>query len=61
MFTYKGKEVLNHWLPILSNFPETLMPAEYRSLLPDIIGDEVVPWETRNLRDKDWCEKEPFM
>lgn len=57
MFTYMGNEVLPHWLPILSNFPETLRPLQYRSLLPEIVDNDVIPWETRKLRNLDWSEK----
>lgn len=60
MFTFRGKEILPHWLPILSNFPETLYPLQYRSLLPEIVGDEVLPWEVKIIRFLDWSEKEPF-
>ncbi|XP_022250297.1 neuroblastoma-amplified sequence-like [Limulus polyphemus] len=35
MFTYHGKETLQHHLPVLSNFPETTSPFDYRSLLPE--------------------------
>ena len=61
MFTFRGKETLPHWLPIISNFPETLMPLQYRSLLPELIGDEVVPWEVKKIRFSDWSENEPFL
>ncbi|KAK6630113.1 hypothetical protein RUM44_005664 [Polyplax serrata] len=61
MFTHMGDTVLPHQLPILSNFPETLRPLQYRSLLPEIVDNEVIPWETKKLRDLDWSEKAPFL
>ena len=33
--TYHGKEILPHYLSVLSNFPETTTPFDYRSLLPE--------------------------
>jgi len=30
MLTYHGKETLDHWLPILANFPETYNPSNYK-------------------------------
>ena len=35
LFTYHGSDVLPHRLAVLSNFPETYSPFEYRSLLPE--------------------------
>ena len=60
MFTYEGNETLPHRLPILSNFPETLKPLQYRCLLPEIVEREVIPWETKILRKLDWCEKNSY-
>ncbi|XP_071535636.1 NBAS subunit of NRZ tethering complex-like [Panulirus ornatus] len=56
MFTYHGEETLPHQLAVLSNFPPTMGPFEYRSLLPECEGDEVFLWEEEQLRDEDWCE-----
>lgn len=59
MFTYHGSETLPHRLAVLSNFPPTMGPFEYRSLLPECDDDgEVFLWETETLRDYDWCEEE---
>lgn len=30
MLTYHGRQTLQHWLPIISNFPETVCPTEYK-------------------------------
>lgn len=57
MFTFRGNDVLKYRLPILSNFPETLNPKHYRSLLPEIIDNEVVDWEVHRLRFSDWSEE----
>lgn len=57
MFTYHGNETLPHQLAILSNFPPTMGPFEYRSLLPECEGSEVFCWEQEQLRDDDWCEE----
>jgi hypothetical protein len=35
LLTYHGKDVLPHYLAILSNFPETTAPFDYRTLLPE--------------------------
>ncbi|XP_069188396.1 NBAS subunit of NRZ tethering complex-like isoform X2 [Procambarus clarkii] len=56
MFTYHGGECLPHRLAVLSNFPPTMGPFEYRSLLPECEEDEVFLWEQEELRDEDWCE-----
>ncbi|XP_076354433.1 NBAS subunit of NRZ tethering complex-like isoform X3 [Tachypleus tridentatus] len=62
MFTYHGKETLQHHLPVLSNFPETTSPFDYRSLLPESGCDddepEIYPWEEVKRREDDWCETE---
>ena len=36
LFSYHGEEVLSHWLPILSNFPETANVKEYEPLIPEV-------------------------
>ena len=42
---------------MLSNFPETVSPGDYSSLLPEIINDDVVGVERMSHRVmKDWCE-----
>lgn len=56
MFTYHGAETLPHRLAVLSNFPPTMGPFEYRSLLLECEGDEVFEWEQEQLRDEDWSE-----
>ncbi|KAL0278174.1 UNVERIFIED_CONTAM: hypothetical protein PYX00_000069 [Menopon gallinae] len=60
MFTFRGNNVLNYRLPILSNFPETLHPKRYRSLLPEIIDNKVVDWEVQRLRFPDWSEDSSY-
>ncbi|XP_069462044.1 NBAS subunit of NRZ tethering complex isoform X2 [Ambystoma mexicanum] len=61
LFTYHGSELLPHHLALLSNFPETTSPYEYRSLLPEACSESdeliIVPWNEQNHRDQDWCEK----
>ena len=54
-------ELSNHLLAILSNFPETLSPYQYRNLLPCLRGNETVyQWkgpsscEQRSTRLDDW-------
>ncbi|XP_074650577.1 NBAS subunit of NRZ tethering complex-like [Tubulanus polymorphus] len=63
IFTYHGEDVLPHRFGILSNFPETSAPDEYRSLLPEagmrIDDPDVEPWQTEKWREKDWCEIDP--
>uniref|UniRef100_A0A673GLC1 NBAS subunit of NRZ tethering complex n=1 Tax=Sinocyclocheilus rhinocerous TaxID=307959 RepID=A0A673GLC1_9TELE len=34
LFTYHGSELLQHWLAVFCNFPETTSPHEYSDLLP---------------------------
>ncbi|CAL4164619.1 unnamed protein product [Meganyctiphanes norvegica] len=59
MFTHHGSETLPHRLAVLSSFPPTMGPFEYRSLLPECDDEgEVFLWETETLRDYDWCEEE---
>ncbi|XP_034245235.1 neuroblastoma-amplified sequence-like isoform X2 [Thrips palmi] len=61
MLTYEGSQTLHHWLPILSNFPETVCPTEYKSLLPELTHDGVVfSWQETQLRELDWSEKDPY-
>ncbi|KAK3925364.1 Neuroblastoma-amplified sequence [Frankliniella fusca] len=61
MLTYQGGQTLNHWLPILSNFPETVSPMEYKSLLPELSpGGVVFSWQESQLREPDWSEKHPY-
>ncbi|XP_046403983.1 neuroblastoma-amplified sequence-like [Ischnura elegans] len=62
MFTYHGDAILDHWLVILSNFPETADPLQYSTLLPECTPDgKVFPWDQKLIRDPDWCECEDLM
>lgn len=36
LFSYYGKYILPHWLPVLSNFPETADVDELDNLIPEI-------------------------
>ncbi|KAK7009358.1 neuroblastoma-amplified sequence [Biomphalaria glabrata] len=57
LFIYHSDELAPHRLAILSNFPETSDPNEYKSLLPKLSEDEeVIPWETDSWRHPDWSE-----
>ncbi|CAL1537532.1 unnamed protein product [Lymnaea stagnalis] len=57
ILVYHNNELAPHRLAILSNFPETADPVEYKSLLPKSgDDDEIVPWETATWRDQDWAE-----
>lgn len=57
MFTFNGPQTLPHRLAICSCFPETLLPTEYCSVLPECdVGGEVFLWEQQELRKPDWCE-----
>lgn len=57
MFTFNGPQTLPHRLAICSCFPETMLPTEYRSVLPECdVGGEVFFWEQQELRKSDWCE-----
>lgn len=61
MLTYQGSQTLHHWLPILSNFPETVCPMEYKSLLPELTAEGVVfSWQGSQLRELDWSEKDVY-
>jgi hypothetical protein len=61
MFMYHGDAILPHWLPVLSNFPETVNPYEYKSLLPECSASRnVFPWNQIQLREQDWCEGTNF-
>ncbi|KAI1287467.1 Neuroblastoma-amplified sequence [Halotydeus destructor] len=59
LLTHEGREALENWIAILSNFPEVLSPFEYRNILPEcsVTEDEVFPWEEMPRREDDWCEK----
>ena len=57
LFTYDGRECLDNWLPILSNFPEILSSFTYRNLLPECNSfGEVCSWEEDIRRENDWSE-----
>uniref|UniRef100_A0A667Y811 NBAS subunit of NRZ tethering complex n=1 Tax=Myripristis murdjan TaxID=586833 RepID=A0A667Y811_9TELE len=63
LFTYHGTELLQHWLAILYNLPETTSPHEYTTLLPEACLDEngelvLIPWDEQRHREMDWCEVE---
>ena len=62
LFTHVGDSTLQHRLPILNNFPETLSPLNYQILLPACMqkdeDDEltVVEWvESKPTNQADWC------
>lgn len=61
LFTHVGDSTLQHRLPILNNFPETLSPLNYQTLLPVCVLDEhhqptVAKWNESKLSDQeDWC------
>ncbi|KAF2357733.1 Neuroblastoma-amplified sequence N-terminal, partial [Trinorchestia longiramus] len=58
MWTHHGQATLPHRLALLSNFPPTLGPFEYRALLPACgVDGEVLQWQQGPLRDVDWCER----
>ena len=58
LFTCHGDDTLDHWLLILSNFPEVVSPFLYQKLLPDcgISDSEVYPWETTEQQEEDWSD-----
>ncbi|XP_064620288.1 NBAS subunit of NRZ tethering complex-like [Lineus longissimus] len=60
LLTYHAEDLVPHRLAIISNFPETMSPADYRDLLPEagmrIDDPEVLPWQCDLWREKDWCE-----
>ncbi|XP_012940751.1 neuroblastoma-amplified sequence [Aplysia californica] len=57
LMTFHSADLAPHRLAILSNFPETADPGDYKSLLPEIGDDgEVVSWETDQWRDEDWAQ-----
>ncbi|CAD5110997.1 DgyrCDS348 [Dimorphilus gyrociliatus] len=62
MFSYYGEQLIEHKLPILSNFPETLSPSSYRSILPECSMEieenaDDLDYEN-NWRLSDWCEED---
>ncbi|CAD6224651.1 GSCOCG00005485001-RA-CDS [Cotesia congregata] len=61
LFTYHGQKLIAYWLPIISYFPETLNPNEYKKLLPecDDQGQLFLLYQ-KELRPKDWSEKHEF-
>ncbi|KAL4228275.1 hypothetical protein ACF0H5_013706 [Mactra antiquata] len=59
LFTFHGHELLPHRLTIISNFPETTPPSEYKCLLPEMSDNELVPWSTDRWFTPDWVEQEP--
>lgn len=47
----------DHWLAVISNFPETLAPSQYSALLPRVEGGaEVGQLYRHEPRAPDWCE-----
>ncbi|XP_066584629.1 NBAS subunit of NRZ tethering complex-like isoform X2 [Prorops nasuta] len=61
MFTYHGSKLFDHWLPIISFFPETLNPKYYKNLLPKCDGDnQIFLLNQQELRQKDWSEIDKF-
>jgi len=61
LFTYHGRDVLPHWLAILSNFPETTPVSSYQRLLPFVResdSDETIieEWKELKHREPDWVE-----
>lgn len=61
MFTYHGEKLMRHWLAIISFFPETLSPLKYERLLPGCDADgNLLLLDHRELRIKDWSEREEF-
>uniref|UniRef100_T2MK53 Neuroblastoma-amplified sequence n=1 Tax=Hydra vulgaris TaxID=6087 RepID=T2MK53_HYDVU len=61
LFSYHGDQILAHWLPILSNFPETADAKEYEPLIPELGevggGVEILPWLQKRHREKDWVQQ----
>ena len=45
-----------HWLAVLSSFPETMCPGEYRRLLPSVEGGVVSQLDRQAARPEDWSE-----
>ena len=61
MSTYHADVLLPHWLPVLSNFPESMDPYEYESLLPKCTASgNMFPWSQIQLWEQDWCEGTNF-
>ncbi|KAL3866901.1 hypothetical protein ACJMK2_044151 [Sinanodonta woodiana] len=57
LFTFHAADLAPHRLAILSNFPETTNPFEYKSLLPEIgEDDQVLPWPEDTWWEPDWVE-----
>eukprot|EP00794_Sanderia_malayensis_P009896 gene9896-10909_t len=58
IFTYHGKDVLPHWIAILSNFPETTSVSSYKRLLPGLSdgSSEMNSWKELSHREADWVE-----
>ena len=46
----------DHWLAVISNFPETQSPGQYSALLPWVEGGEVRGLYRQEPRTQDWCE-----
>lgn len=58
MFNHCTEHINEHLLPILSNFPETLSPYQYRDLLPYCNKNDIYEWKgTKLMQDTDWCER----
>ncbi|RNA26743.1 neuroblastoma-amplified sequence, partial [Brachionus plicatilis] len=62
LFCFYSKELRNHQLDILSNFPETLDPDEYAKLLPKIENGDFFLFDDEDQirEDKDWVELPEF-
>ncbi|ESP01249.1 hypothetical protein LOTGIDRAFT_212786 [Lottia gigantea] len=61
LFTFHSEDILHHRLAILSNFPETMAPSDYQSLLPIIRKDgSIEEWVTDTWRNIDWVEEDEF-
>uniref|UniRef100_A0A0C9RYP9 Nbas_0 protein n=1 Tax=Fopius arisanus TaxID=64838 RepID=A0A0C9RYP9_9HYME len=61
MLTYHGGKLVPHWLAVISCFPETLSPLEYKKLLPecDTEGQLYLLYQ-KELRPRDWSEMSQF-
>ncbi|KAK3595169.1 hypothetical protein CHS0354_002768 [Potamilus streckersoni] len=61
LFTFHAADLAPHRLAILSNFPETTNPCEYKLLLPEIgEDDQVLPWPEDKWWEPDWVEMDAY-
>ncbi|CAL8069233.1 unnamed protein product [Orchesella dallaii] len=57
ILTHHWEDIEPHYLQVLSSFPETTCPHDYRDFLPEVDRyGGVLLWSDTASKEKDWCE-----